>query len=203
MSNELNSLLLSPFMNLNNIYRFSNTHIIERETTAEHTICMQLICMYFYNEEAGIDINDLIMRCLYHDMDECVCADIPRDFKYATKESIKMFNDISNNLLKQSGILTDIINKINLSKHDGSINGAFIQVIDVLQCTIKLYHEYLLQGTDVLKLRLQQAICTLNDCINSYEKLLLQLNQDNNLVSYQNCLNRFKDIFNEFKAKLP
>jgi len=160
-------LIESEFLNLNNIFRFSNTKLIERESTAEHTMTMQLIALYFYNKYPDLPIEDICMRILYHDLDECVSADIPRSIKYASKESYDIINKETTRLLKESKINEHIICKFQSSKHDGSWNGHFVQVLDVLQCLLKLYNEYLLQHTTILKTRVLECCDNLTNSLTS------------------------------------
>lgn len=210
-----NSILYNSFTNLNNVYRFSNTYIINKETTAEHTIKMQLIALYLYNEYSGININDLIMRILYHDLDEMVLCDIPRDIKYFNADSKKLIDKISEDKLKAAGVLTSIISRIQNAKHDGTLNGELCQVIDVLQCTYKLYSEYLLQGTKVITTRLIEAIEGLDLCLEKYKALIdkytenpndIHISNNESVVSHKDVYellrkscNELESLFEDFK----
>lgn len=196
----LSQIMNSPFLSLNNIYRFSNTHLIERESTAEHTVLMQLISLYFYNMYPGININDICMRCLYHDLDESVMADIPRSVKYASPDTYRVFEEVTNKLLKDNKISDEIINKITKSKHDNTIEGCFVQVIDVMQCCFKLLSEHRMQNNSAMEFRLYNAIETYESCINEYYEFYKS--HEGIPEDYLQCKYRFCDILHDLKVSI-
>lgn len=181
---NINDLMNSSFMNLLNVYRFSNTKLVEHESTAYHTVQMQLIALYLYNKYPTFNIKDVIYRILMHDLDESVLCDIPRDVKYYNTTIYNEINSIANTKLVESGILGSIIHDINNAKENkvcnpnhGKINdsgcyeGSLVGIIDILQCAIKLATELKLQLTSVIYNRFVTSVKTYKYFINNFSEL--------------------------------
>lgn len=170
--NEFTNLIESNAYNLKNIYRYSNCKFINPESTAEHTILMQLLGFEIYNKllnenHVEFDIRELLYRVFLHDLDETVMCDIPRDIKYFSEESHKLINDIASVKLRESGINSDVITQIEDAKHN-CIEGELAAYLDVLQAVIKIREEYNLQVSRSIKLRYIDSTDTLYDKCNNF-----------------------------------
>lgn len=166
----------SPYMKLNNVFRYSNKRLIERESTAQHTIQCQLICLWICDQlkDLNISINEKLVcyKALTHDLDECVSCDIPRNIKYHDLDTLKKINDISDELLVASGMPETRIKDIHDSKHDGTLEGYIVALVDIIQAYTKIEQEYLLQkSTDTLRLMYEALGNLHNRIIEFYDKI--------------------------------
>lgn len=168
----------NPYLNMDKIFRYSNTKLIEPESDLVHVGRMIYIAMFilddlknYYNKDLGINENDLFSRIIHHDLNESICCDIPRDFKYHSKELHDLIEKTSFEKLEESGVPDERIEKIRRAKDDGTIEAEITTFVDMLQCVLKLRNEYLIQNTEIICRRyiesLNNTIKNLNKRINS------------------------------------
>jgi len=157
------------FSNLSNIFRFSNTKLIERESDSEHTIKMQLLALFIceevakvYDDDTIIDREKLMYKILVHDLDEVFLADIPRNLKYYDAQILGEINRVTDVMMEKSGFSKGLIHNIKNAKKGGDIESFLVKKLDVLQCIIKLFEEYNLQRNETILDRLLDSINTYN-----------------------------------------
>lgn len=183
----------SIMLGLCNVTRFSQLKFIVPDTDSEHTIRMQIYALEIYNRFPGIPIKDIIYRILLHDMDEAVLCDIPRNVKYYSDDSLKLINDIANDVLIKSGINPDIINGIRTAKHTGDKWDALIKYLDVYDAHSRLITEYKLQNDEKLIPRFTESFHYLKDIIgDSFHEF------ESDLFNYLS--NDFKEVEDEFNS---
>jgi len=164
---NVNELRYNPYSNLSNIFRFSNTKLIERESDATHTIEMQLLALWIiediekYYGKPMINEEKLICKILHHDLDELCLGDIPRSVKYHDDTFHEMIESISADLLKQRGVPQSRLIKVREAKNTNDPESVLTSLIDIIQCNFKLKTEMELQGTQIIKDRYLEACKTL------------------------------------------
>lgn len=86
---NLRYLLVGDPVRLRYAVRFSTCHKVHNESVAEHSYYVALyatiICGWVYcsGYEVRPDLENVMQRALYHDLEECVTGDINRVFKYS------------------------------------------------------------------------------------------------------------------------
>ena len=182
-------------LGLCNVTRFSQLKFINPDTDSEHTIRMQIYALEIYNKFPDIPIKDIIYRILLHDMDEAVLCDIPRNVKYYSDDSLKLINNIADDVLMKSGINSDIIHDIRTAKHTGDSWDSLIKYLDVYDAHYKLIVEYRLQYDKKLIPRIIESFNYLKSIIES------SFNEyDPKLKEY--LLNDFEEVKGEFDSIL-
>lgn len=175
---NIESYVDNPYMNLDKIFRYSNTKLMESESDLVHVGRMIYISMFiiddlrnYYKSKLNINEDDLYSRIIHHDLTESACCDIPRDFKYHSKELHDLIEKTSFEKLEESGVPDERLERIKNAKDDGTIEAEITAFVDMLQCVLKLRNEYLLQNNEIIHKRyiesLQNTIKNLDKRINS------------------------------------
>ena len=121
----------SPFLNLENITRFSNRRLVVPDSDSSHTIRLQLYILEAYKNVGDVfNLKEACYRALIHDLDEIGCSDVSRMFKYHDKEIYENIVRVSNEMLKEYEIPETLINDIYSSK-DSSLEGSLVKFLDV------------------------------------------------------------------------
>lgn len=200
--NNLKDIIACSYLGLTRANRYSNTQLTKQESTAMHTMEMQLIALYLYEKfpKELENIRDIIWRILMHDMDECPTScvdghaesigDIPRDVKYKNEEIHKVFENFAHSIMNKAVKNEYLRNCIKNAKHDGSFEGSIVDIIDSIQAMIKLRSEWILQGKDfVISSRYSETFIYFKKKLEAYEL-------DGTLGKYfQKLLNEFEEEF--------
>ena len=209
-TNGLFELITNPFNNLNKVFRYSNTTLIERESTAEHEILMQCIALYLYDKYPFLNIRDICYRILVHDMDEALAGmkrkgiispvgDIPRDIKYYNDDTYNTIKYVVDNNIQDNINNKQIFKDICNSKGDDTFEAIIVSILDMLQSIIKLRRECYLQGFDYIILyRLDECLENYKARINNYKDYF---DTNEKKLLYKEFKNIYKIIFNEINKK--
>ena len=79
-----------------------------RESVAEHSWRLSLFAYFVKDEFPNVDMDKVIMMCIFHDLGEAFTGDIPSFYKTNNDEEIekhKLFNTLSRNRIKTSLLL--------------------------------------------------------------------------------------------------
>jgi len=192
---------LSPVMNLRNITRYSNIHLIESESVTTHTIEMQLMAItiyeYFKLNGQSFDLRDVAFRILMHDLDETVTCDIPRDIKYHDEKIHKEIERVTSEKLQQL-FDEEIIKYIHGSK-DSSFEGRLVAYIDIIQAGYRLSKEYKLQHNGAIKKRLNQSYIWMSGM---RSELLNEIAKDKLDKRYELMYTILSDVVDEIRVIL-
>lgn len=132
----------SPFLKLEYIYRFSNRPLMNRDSDADHTIRLQLYLLEAYTQVPdSFDLKEACYKALIHDLDEIGSGDINRIFKYKDSELHDKIEEVSREMMKESGLTEEIILDIDKSK-DNTIEGFLIRFFDAYDAERTLLSEY-------------------------------------------------------------
>ena len=151
------------FERLDNIYRFSQVHMIERESDLTHSARMAMKALSLVNYLDSLSKGDLIDRekltykCLIHDLSELFVGDLNHGFKYHTPEFADQINRISLEILSNSGVSSRIVEETDNAKNFHEIYGILVAYFDVESAVDKVYQEYLLQNNHQMKLLLLES----------------------------------------------
>ncbi|MPM45967.1 hypothetical protein SDC9_92661 [bioreactor metagenome] len=75
--------------NLKNNTRHSWTSSNRHESVAEHSWRLSLMAYFVKDEFPEVDINKVILMCIFHDLGEAVTGDIPAFYKTESHESVE------------------------------------------------------------------------------------------------------------------
>lgn len=192
---------LSPVMNLRNITRYSNIHLIEAESVTTHTIEMQLMAItiyeYFKKNDETFDLRDVAFRILMHDLDETVTCDIPRDIKYHDDNIHKEIDRVTSEKL-QALFDDEIVSYIHSAK-DATFEGRLVSYIDIIQAGYRLSKEYKLQHNGAIKKRLNQSYVWMSGM---RKNLIKEIATDNLDKRYELIYDILSDVVDEIRIIL-
>lgn len=139
--------------------RYSNRAVLKRENVAEHTFHTMfyawVIALDMQSQwEAKLNIEILLVRCLVHDLEECITGDVIRDLKHADPEitrlieiqGLKAIQSMEKSLGMESG-------KLELPWSDAKVDdleGQVVRVADCLSVVSYLIGEYTLGNRSLL-----------------------------------------------------
>ena len=102
---ELNSVVFSPLMRMNEVKRYSGTRLQEEESLSHHitdvSMMSYIVAKRLISNNDSIDIGSLLEKCLIHDLDEIATGDIPRNTKYAIPGMKVQLDEVSGIAIKK------------------------------------------------------------------------------------------------------
>lgn len=165
----LDKVIKSPMFNLPVVTRYSGVNLIKSESVSDHvwgmcSLALELIPELNLNltEDLQIDLKDVLFRIIVHDLDESVTCDIPRPFKYATKE-LREEIEVASTLLMKKYLNEEIVIKSLNAKEGDSIEAFLVRLFDLMQSGIKMRQEVLL-GNTFIKTEVPNVI----ECLEEY-----------------------------------
>ena len=170
------------FENLDNIYRFSNIRMIERESDLTHSarMCCKALGLINYLDNLGkgdlLDRQRLLYQLFIHDLDELASCDIPRDFKYYNEEITKAIKGTTREIMSKSGISERLIKEAFNAKNFNDIYGFLVFYFDLESAFDKLHFEYCLQHTNQIRKRFIESIQWYSKCFSKRGELTKFLN---------------------------
>lgn len=177
-------VLTSKLNNLVHTGRYSGFQLLRQETVSDHiwgmiSIALDIVPMLneqikYYNEEhkggssfeKSIDIKDVIYRITIHDIDEALCCDIPRPFKYANSEIRESIEKTTNQLMEKE-FEPQFIFEVHDSKNKSCIEGLLVAILDSLQAGIFMRNEVML-GNQFIKTEINNVIDMMDEFITVY-----------------------------------
>lgn len=144
---EFDKLVNSPIFNGNKTIRYSNIHMIERETLNDHISEISLMCLVACKqlETLGIYLNQgkLLERAIIHDLPEVVTLDIPRPIKYSDPSIKEGFDNleriVAKKIEKELGT-ENLLAELDFVK-DKTREGLTLKVLDLLLVARKIVRE--------------------------------------------------------------
>lgn len=99
MSN-FKSLISSPLMNLDHIYRYSGVKQAELESLSTHIVEVQVLgylIIDHLNSTYGelLDSGLFLEKAFHHDMEECITGDVSRPLKYHDEEILQNMRNVA------------------------------------------------------------------------------------------------------------
>lgn len=147
--------------NLKNVTRYSGMTLLIPESVSDHIsdmIAMGLqIVEICRDQNVDIDKKDLIYRICTHDFDESILCDLPRNFKYYTREFRGEVEKVVQSILSES-FSEELVNDINDSKSPKVFEGVLVHMLDIVQATFTLYREVRELGNHTLEYRLNDNL---------------------------------------------
>lgn len=139
--------MISPkiIRSIENIDRFSGSHLSITENIMSHSGEMALLCINFSYLVKESDVKEMCYRCIIHDLEESVACDVPRPLKHYSKDTKLAIDYAANQLLSEevdSELMTEIIN----AKDTNNVNGLLVHMADRIQCLLKMSREVHLYG---------------------------------------------------------
>jgi 5'-deoxynucleotidase YfbR-like HD superfamily hydrolase len=149
---DIKSIIYSPILTLGSVVRYSGVYLSKPESVADHTLQVCIISViigkYLINEGEPLSLGDLSLKAIFHDIDESVTCDIPRNIKYFNFSIKDELDNISNILVNRLGDETGFnsLHHIWKNSKDESIEGFIIRVTELVQVTKKIIEEISLLG---------------------------------------------------------
>ena len=160
---KMDDFEINPYSRMDNVFRFSDTKLIERESDLHHVGAMIFlgICIIddlreYYKDENLINEEKLFTKIIHHDLDEIV--DIPRTMKYHDPEFKKAVDRVSVEMMREMGLSESRLAKIASAKTEDNIESELCALLDMLQCNCTLRHEFYLQRTPTMKMRYIESL---------------------------------------------
>ena len=150
---DFTTLAFNPLSRMNEIVRYSSVYQETNENLSEHitdvSVMAYLIAKHIEKITDGkdkLDIGVLLEKCLFHDADEVITGDIPRNTKYATNAAHNELNKVADEAIDmvQSMLEIDLKSIWNSSK-DGK-EGLILKICDMLVVVKKAIVEIELRG---------------------------------------------------------
>ena len=168
ISPEFRDMDDSPFLRLEYIYRFSNKPLTIRDSDADHTIRIQLYLLEAYSQvPESFDLKNACYKALIHDLDEVGSGDINRVFKYRTDELHNLIEEESFKMLEESGLPSDIISQIALTK-DNTPEGFLVRFFDAYDAGRTLVNQYLMTRRESLREDVKFNFSIMHDILTDY-----------------------------------
>ena len=148
--------LLSMMTRLSNLQRFSMERPYHPESVLEHTGFAALIAMIIARE-VDVNLEEVIVKALIHDIDEIIVGDVPRPTKYSSPTARAMFDHLAEKGVAK--IATDLRDgfphfasnvaaKHVAAKRDRS--GLVVAIVDVLAVVHTVWSEVIVRGNNAM-----------------------------------------------------
>lgn len=166
----VDKIINSPLHNLPFVTRYSGVNLIKSESVSDHVwgmcaLALELVPQLNDNldEDSKIDLKDVIYRIVVHDIDESVTCDIPRPFKYATKE-LRVEIEKASILLMTKYLNSSIVTSSLEAKDGDTIEAFLVRVFDLMQAGMKMRQEVEL-GNQFIKSEVPNVINALEEYV--------------------------------------
>lgn len=145
------NLLFSPLNRSNEVYRYSSVYQESRESLAEHitevSVLSYMIASEMIRRGCQVDIKDLLEKCLFHDIDEVLTGDIPRNTKYASESAHENLSKVARAAVVKIQEVSQIpsLERIWSQSKNGKV-GLILRISDMLCVVRKCIVEVKLRG---------------------------------------------------------
>lgn len=164
------------FSKLKFVTRYSGVNFIQPERLESHILEMCGLAFDLYYQFRDFDINKTLRLILLHDLDETITVDIPRPFKYFTKEFHEALSKNTEAYLASQLNDSEIVDEIINAKSFG-LEGKIVRLLDLIQVYKKLTTEISLGNT------------TLGELYGNIIRYLKSVREDKDLVVYLDYFN--------------
>lgn len=182
MSSDLNEVakdvalktVKTKLHNLSHTYRYSGFKVLVQESVSDHICSMMAMAheivfslneylMSIYGDKfTPVDIKDVVYRISIHDYDEALCLDIPRNFKYSSKELKDAIEKATDNLMSKE-FTPELMKQVKNAKSVGTIEGLIVKILDSAQAGCYMISEIML-GNQYIRSELNNVVDVLEDC---------------------------------------
>lgn len=106
MKLSLNDILSSPMMNVDHIYRYSGTKLVEPESLAIHIYETMMLGYMIIDNILAVEPSELLdkqfylEKALHHDMEESLTGDVARPLKYHNSSVRRELNKVASEVAK-------------------------------------------------------------------------------------------------------
>ena len=147
---DIRQMLTGEIQRMSSIERYSSYPVIRRENVAEHswyvTFYALLIARDLYSELCPVDIKDVMIRALVHDIDESLLGDVV----ITTKSTVPGLQEALENAAMEriGGLSESLLGDSFLSdkwkgvKDNTTLEGCIVQTADTLSVLSYIYQEY-------------------------------------------------------------
>lgn len=150
---DFTTLAFNPLSRMNEIVRYSSVYQETNENLSEHitdvSVMAYLIAKHIEKITDGkdkLDIGVLLEKCLFHDADEVITGDIPRNTKYATTSAHDELNKVADEAIDMVQSMLEIdLREIWCNSKDGK-EGIILKICDMLVVVKKAIVEIELRG---------------------------------------------------------
>lgn len=175
---NLKEMLTGRPSRLRHIRRYPTTRVVHSESVAEHcyyvTLYAWLIGRWLETNGHKVDIAGALSRALWHDIEETVAGDTPREFKHHNAEVLAVLNAISSHAAKLA------IKDLYIESPDGNL--LYNLAIDYWRCA----KDATLEG----------KIVAIADFLSVLSFLLQEASVGNRTASYQSdALRQYVKLF--------
>lgn len=164
--------------NLSHTYRYSGFKTLVQESVSDHMCSMMAMAhelvpvMNIYLKSIGVeepslvDTKEVVYRISVHDYDEALCLDIPRNFKYSSKELRDAIEVATDNLMTKE-FTPELMKQVKEAKSLDLVEGLIVKILDSAQAGCYMISEIML-GNQYIKSELNNVIDTLSDYSEHY-----------------------------------
>lgn len=145
---DIYELVNHPIFGTPDVIRYSGVYQAHPESLADHILDCQLLSSWIASELAKrgeeLDTGLLLQKCLWHDMDEVLTGDIPRNTKYCSSEAHDALTKVSkismDQLLDDSPFIKELYIKVWDEAKTGK-EGLILKIVDMLSVVKKTIKE--------------------------------------------------------------
>lgn len=168
---DFEKVVFNPAFRASEINRYSGVYLSKPESLSDHIYYVMMLSTTIASSMKArgenIDVGLLLQKCLWHDIDETITGDIPRNTKYATPGVHKEMEVVAQNSAR---IISEYFPELDVYKiwetaKDGP-EGTILKIADMLCVVSKAMQEVELYGNkSCLK-----VVCELSDHLTYLEE---------------------------------
>lgn len=158
----LKTILCSPLLQISVVNRYSGIYLTRPDSVSDHTTQVGLIALMMANglKKSGVsvDLGQLALKALVHDIDECITCDVPRNVKYYNDVIKSHLDEVSSSSVKKISKQLEFeeLYKLWENSKDDTLEGFIVKLADMLHVVKKLSEELeLLNNMHMLKVLLE------------------------------------------------
>lgn len=166
---KFTDLAFTPLCRMNEVSRYSSVYQETSEKLSDHIVDVMMmsyiISTELNNKGESLNIGLLLEKCLFHDIDEVITGDIPRNTKYATPACKEELSVVASKAVDAISDMTngslDIRDLWETAKEGKE--GLVLDISDMLSVAKKAVTEITLRGN----LTFLKVVSELNDHLNN------------------------------------
>lgn len=139
---KFTDLVFNPLMRMNEVCRYSSVYQDTDEKLSDHIVDVMMMSYLIAtnlvtNCNESIDMKLLLEKCLFHDIDEVITGDVPRNTKYATYSCKKELNTVAESAVDLISELSSASVKSLWKSAKSGNEGQILEVADMLSVAKK------------------------------------------------------------------
>lgn len=175
--------LFSAMSGLSAVHRFSMMKLGNPESVLEHVGFVVVVSNLIGRElnvicPGTVDLDELTLKAMVHDLDELVVGDIPRPTKYHSPEVRRQFKEIESwgvaQVVDQLGLSADLQQNImrGHAEAKSDVEGLIVEVADILAVAYKVWEEVIIRGNASLVRQSRSVLQSIANVIDKFPALL-------------------------------